>query len=278
MLKPKPITQADVELCRALEPRRIGFAYTHCDQPKHTDRTDVSFVGSFSVPFQNTIRPIFESDTGLSLFPSQFGFWRSIFSEEEFVRISDWVTSQGKRIFLRDCLDLSIALDQNCETPTSGHTVLGEMESRAKATADENAIAALVSHYCQAIKSTFGYRVSRLIAAVPPRPDKGFDLPSTLAARIASELGLENLTTRFNFLGTKGTVKALAVGDKWAAWEQSGLSFQPALEGSPPVILIDDKYQSGITIQFVASLLRAAGAGKIFGLCAVKTLRDTDNT
>jgi len=45
----------------------------------------------------------------------------------------------------------------------------------------------------------------------------------------------------------------------------------------PAVIVIDDKYQSGISIQFVASVLRAAGAGEIFGFCAVKTLRDTDN-
>lgn len=49
------------------------------------------------------------------------------------------------------------------------------------------------------------------------------------------------------------------------------------LDGRHSVILIDDKYQSGTTINFVASILRGAGAGAIYGLCIVKTARDTDN-
>ena len=44
------------------------------------------------------------------------------------------------------------------------------------------------------------------------------------------------------------------------------------------IILIDDKYQSGITLQFVASRLLEKGASKVFELCAVKTWRDDDNT
>jgi predicted amidophosphoribosyltransferase len=49
------------------------------------------------------------------------------------------------------------------------------------------------------------------------------------------------------------------------------------LKKAPSVILIDDKYQSGMTIQFVASRLYDAGTAKVYGLCAVKTLRDMDN-
>jgi hypothetical protein len=277
--KPPPITKLDVESRRRLEPRRIVFAYIHSDQPRRTERKDVSFVGSFSVPFPDSVRLIFEADTGLRLFVGQYGYWRSIFSEEEFSRIAEWVKSQGTRIFLRDCLDISIALDQNLVDNKSGqYTALGKLESAAKNEPDENALAALVEHYCDAITNLSGYRDSKYIAAVPPRPDKLYDLPFTLAQRIAKRLGLENLTLNFNFQNTKGTVKALSVTEKWGAWEQTGLTLARKLDGNPSVILIDDKYQSGITIQFVASRLRAAGAGQIFGLCAVKTLRDTDNT
>ena len=44
------------------------------------------------------------------------------------------------------------------------------------------------------------------------------------------------------------------------------------------VILLDDKYQSGTTMHYVAMQMQAAGVdGPILGLVAVKTLRDDDN-
>lgn len=56
-----------------------------------------------------------------------------------------------------------------------------------------------------------------------------------------------------------------------------GLTAGPSVIGKR-VILFDDKYQSGMTLQFVASKLLEAGATDVYGLCAVKTWRDTDNT
>jgi predicted amidophosphoribosyltransferase len=43
------------------------------------------------------------------------------------------------------------------------------------------------------------------------------------------------------------------------------------------LVVVDDLYQSGLTINYVAEELRAAGAAEVFGLAAVKTLRDDDN-
>jgi predicted amidophosphoribosyltransferase len=43
------------------------------------------------------------------------------------------------------------------------------------------------------------------------------------------------------------------------------------------VILIDDLYQSGITMQYVASRLLQAGAASVLSLTIVKSNRDTDN-
>ena len=107
------ITKADVEWVRRKAPRRICFAYTHRDQPKRSVHR--TYVGSFSIPFQSTIKDIFESDTRITLDPSNDGddVWHWICSEEEFEIIVAWKQRQGTRIFLRDCLALSIALDQN---------------------------------------------------------------------------------------------------------------------------------------------------------------------
>lgn len=200
--------------------------------------------------------------------------------DAEFERVEAWVRHQGTRVFLRDCLDLSVALDMNLTRDDSGatdHTPIGALEYRAKSTPDAAAVEALVGHFCATINDLPYYRDARLIAAVPPRPDKSYDLPTTLAERIATRLNLDNLTPRFRFTGKKQSVKDLPLAQKWQSWQQAGLSLTHALEQEPSVILIDDKYQSGSTLQFVASCLRAAGAGPIFGLCAVKTWRDTDN-
>ncbi len=260
--------------------RRISFAYTHAGQPRRDPGPN--YVGSFSVPFQETIGPIFEKETCIELSRGQFGnFWCRIRTEEEFARIEDWVHQQGTRIFLRDCLDLSIALDLNFPEPGASHTALGERENRAKHRRDEKAIRYLAEALVRAIRDLSFYRDCRFIAAVPAPPDKGFHLPNILVARVAAALGLTDLTNGFSFSGTKRSIKNLPMNEKWTAWENSGLAFDtppPVDYDGSPVILIDDKYQSGTTIQFVAARMRAAGIGRIYGLCVVKTLRDTDNT
>lgn len=276
------ITRESFEACRTDgRPHRVCFATTHADQPRRS--TKPPYIGTFNVPFFETVGVLIREACGIELSPNRNfpgAYWRSIRSEDEFGRIADWVRSQGTRVFLRDCLDLSIALDFNFrgngESP-EGHTPLGELEHRAKNQEDESAISALVTAFCEAIRDLPCYQKAKLIAAVPPRPGKDYDLPATLTSRIAARLALADLTARFTFSGVKGTVKATRFSEKWAAWEQGRLTFTPPLTGRPSVILIDDKYQSGVSIHYVASQLRAAGAGEIYGLCAVKTWRDTDN-
>jgi hypothetical protein len=276
-----PITQAGFDACRTDgRPRRICFRTTHAGQPK---RGKAPRVGGFNVPFWETIGRSFEVGTELKLFRSQNfdgHYGRLVRDEAEFQRIEAWVKRQGSRVFLRDCLDMSLALGLNLaggEGGPDGHTHLGALEARAKQAPDEAAIAELVTAFTDTIRDLPGYRKAKLIAAVPPRPGKTYDLPSVLAARVAAALALTDVTARFQFAQPKGTVKEARVEDRWHAWEQSGLTFSPALSGRPGVIVIDDKYQSGTSIQFVASVLRAAGAGEICGICAVKTWRDTDN-
>jgi predicted amidophosphoribosyltransferase len=43
------------------------------------------------------------------------------------------------------------------------------------------------------------------------------------------------------------------------------------------IVVVDDLYQSGLTINYVAEELRLAGAREVFGLAAVKTLSNDDN-
>lgn len=277
-----PITRENLEACKTDNaPHRICFTTTHKSSLR---RSENGFVGRFTLPFFENIGPIFEEACGLELFRSRNslkGHWRSIKSEEEYRKIELWIASQTNRVFIRDLLEHSIALDHNLrgvENGPEGYTLFGELESRAKEKHDEQAIEGLVSAFCKTIAELPFYRDAKLIAAVPPRPGKLYDLPSTLALRIANRMSLTNVTSDFVFGGSKGVVKKTHLGEKWAAWEHGALTFKSASTKRPSIILIDDKYQSGTSIHYVAARLRSSGAGPIYGLCAVKTWRDTDNT
>jgi len=43
------------------------------------------------------------------------------------------------------------------------------------------------------------------------------------------------------------------------------------------ILLIDDLYQSGTSLNYAAMLLMGAGAERIFGLACEKTIRNDDN-
>lgn len=214
MFGPKRITKADVEQARSASPRRISFAYAHSEQPKRL--SNQGDVGRFAIPFGETIASIFTADTGIHLYDSKFGgLWRAIKTEAEFQAIQTWKERQGTRIFLRDCLDLSMALDQNFTDTESGlYTTLGALEARAKETPDEEAIAGLVEHLAAAIRDLPHYRDTNLIAAVPPRPGKVYDLPTRLASQLGATVGLEDLTGHFAFTGNREAIKSLEVERK----------------------------------------------------------------
>jgi hypothetical protein len=276
-----PITREAFEASRGADgPHRICFASTHAKQPCRLNY--LHYVGALQLPFLQSAGVLAEAVFNCSFRPSQQfpGFWLPIATEPEFARVQAWTKAQGTRVFLKDCLDLSLALDVNLKDGGSGpegYTATGALEHAAKSRRDQQALSRLSDAFCETIRDLPRYRDARLIAAVPPRPGKDFDLPQSLAARVARKLSLEDLTSRFAFAGVKGTVKETSLAEKWRAWESACLTFAPPLSDEPSIILIDDKYQSGATLHFVASVLRAAGAGPIYGLCAVKTWRDTDN-
>lgn len=269
------ITLNRVQQMRALEPRRRCFVDHSGIQMNKKNGTK-----TFSVKFKETIGPIYEGMTGyrLQYSPQYDNYWHFIDDDEQLAEIQGWERSQGSRIFLRDCLSLSLALGSNFyDNRSYQRTELGEFEDRAKRQQDTGAINELAKRAIAAINELPFYRDADILTAVPPRPDKTFDLPSSIASLVAAGTKKSNITSNFNFEDTKVSVKGVALDDKWAAWEQVGLTIKGIDLTGKKVILIDDKYQSGTTIQFVGMVLQKHGATEVYGLSLVKTLRDTDN-
>ena len=78
------------------------------------------------------------------------------------------------------------------------------------------------------------------------------------------------------FKAEKDSIKSLPMGEKWKALKEGKLLADDRVRGKK-IILLDDKYQSGITAQAVASAMYDAGAAEINGVFCVKTWRNTDN-
>ena len=237
---------------------------------------------TFSVKFQETIRPIYESMTGNQLIYNQQyeQFYHWLDRPEAIGLVERWEKNMGDYVFLRDCLFTSIALSAHMEEDNRTQTNVGKVFNYAKYKVGQEkharAVEVLAGRMIKAIEKLPFYREATHIAAVPPRPGKEFDLPSALVAEIARKRKMVDITDNFRYSNQRVPVKTLERNQKWANCEQSGLSFNGQLD--QPVILIDDLYQSGVTVNYTAMTLQQAGATSVYGLYAVKSQRDTDNT
>lgn len=272
MDKMQEITKESVEQARAKKPKRICFATSHAAEPKR--KFTPPFVGTINVPFGEGFAKLFPH----TIYPNSYqegGYWLGIDSEKEFEKIDTWVKNQGERVFLRDCLYASVAMSHNFNDDDE-RTEIGELEYQAKQHHDKGAIGLLAEHCANTIMDIPLFRGADMICAIPSSPDKKFDLPS-LAVSIASKtVEKEDITGNFSFGAEKISVKSATLDEKWDALHQAQITFNGDLSDKK-IILIDDKYQSGTTIQYIAMKLQEAGAHHVLGLCMVKTMKDTDN-
>lgn len=232
---------------------------------------------TFSVAFEESIKPIYSSMTGNRLrFSQQYGnFWHFIENDEEYEQILDWEGEQGTRVFLRDLLTVSLAMDFNF-SEMGQKTEIGLLEEEAKHNRDGAAISELATLYSNTIGTLPYYLEADAICAVPQKPQKKFSLPVEIVKIVAANTRKDDVTHQFVCGGTWESIKDERLEAKWKLLEKAQLSFNGNL-GEKKVILLDDKYQSGVTMQFIAQKLQEAGAKEVYGLCAVKTWRDTDN-
>ena len=244
---------------------------------------------SFAVNFPETIKKIFEADTGLELSkdPNPDRFFREIETDDELNKIEEWQKKQGDLVYLRDCLSLSIAIEINKTDdpnkqaePVSGivsYTKMGKLVHDGKWSKDENAINEIANKVKEVIQCLPYYKDADMICSVPPSRDKDFDLPSKVTSLVSGRINKLDVTNGFDFGGEKLSVRGSSVDEKWEVWEDAESSFQRFDVEGKSIILIDDLYQSGRTIQYIAMKLQQAGAREVYGLCFVKTWRNTGN-
>ncbi len=271
--KQESINHEKVKTIHGSSPRRICFSSTHKNALKRENGT--SWIGKFSVPFSDTIKPIFEKETGLNLYyKEEFNnYWYSIRTEKEFEKIQNFIQKYNDIVFIKDSLALSIALSENIK---NSKTLIGELETKAKYEQDYIARKKLSERCINFISNTPFYKKTKIICAIPSSDNSSASLPRYITNLVASNLNLNDISNNVMWKNNKQAAKELPFEKKWEALENANLTVNINLN-KKTIILLDDLYQSGTTIQYVAMKLLDAGAKRIYGLTIVKSRRDTDN-
>lgn len=205
-------------------------------------------------------------------------------ADHELAAVERWLAALGPYVALRDGLALSFALDYEREdgSPEKAQTAIGALRARAKTygrapTGDSHEAAAELAERCVAfLENVSAYREADAVVAMPPSdPGKVFDLPRYLAQHIARRWSRDDLSPAVRTPAKRPQIKNLRLDEKLATLEGT-VQVDPAVNGRS-LLLVDDLYQSGTSMNYVAMLLQRAGARCILGLALEKTCRNDDN-
>jgi hypothetical protein len=197
----------------------------------------------------------------------------------------EWVEKVGHPLAMKDFLAISFALDYDRHggNPQKPQTEIGELRTQAKpyggtAATKQTKEAAdeLVEHCVTFLSEMVCYSSADCIVAMPPSdPAKAFNLPRYLAKRIAEKWGREDLSKHVTGKA-RNSIKEVPLGQKLDTLLGT-ITVADGIFQDRKVLLLDDLYQSGVSMNYCGFLLLQAGAKKIFGLTCEKTCRNDDN-
>jgi len=199
--------------------------------------------------------------------------------------VVSWLETVGHPVAMKDFLAISFALDydKSSGNPQNPQTTMGALRARAKpyggtaATTQTKEAADILAGHCGAFLNVMScYSSADCVVAMPPcDPSNAFSLPRHLAKRIAKEWGREDLSRHLTGK-SRNPIKGVPLAQKLDTLLGTLKVDGGVFAGRKPVLL-DDLYQSGISMNYCGLLLLQAGAKKIFGLACEKTCRNDDN-
>lgn len=198
-------------------------------------------------------------------------------------QIKDVLEMLSAAVCIEDDLTECFALDFHSEIGPGGpaRTTMGQLVYEAKpyrpgtgSTAKADQLADLMRVFIQGHPT---YAAADVLAAVPPgNPHKPFDLPAHLAQRLARQLGKPDASSWVRKVRATRPMKDCETPQEKLDNVRGAFVVTPAAEfGGKSVLLIDDIYQSGFTINEVGHVIQEADASQVLGLAATKTFAET---
>lgn len=254
--------------------KRINFATSHA----HALRKESSGrpFAWFNVPFRKTIEPLLKKEIGnpdfaLFLNKTTGKPFRMVFSEREYEDIRSFMDKYKDIVFLRDCLDLSLSLSMN-RIDENTRTEIGELEYQAKyhpeSSEYNNVIVSLTKRMQDLLDSIPFFKDVDYICVVPSSHAFVGEIVSGL-----KEFDFSDISSSLSWNKKTELKNADSLENKLDALLDSHLVIADDvdLEGKS-ILLVDDLYKSGLTMQYVAMMLKNAGCSRVFGLTLVKSL------
>ena len=264
------------------KPRIIHFGTSHQYALKTVKGKN--YFAQFSIPFAQTIYPIFYKETGLELKRSKYmGLWLPIDDKRVYRAVGEFITKYNNTVFIRDSLNLSCAIDKNMKSPDPlptgerNYTKIGRLEYKAKYLESTSALEELVYIVDDFIRRTPIYNDADVIIAVPSSNVDTISLTQSIVNRLATLQSPYNTTDAIKWCKNKPPLKTVSVQEKWDLLEQTELCVRGDSLIGKRVILLDDMYQSGTTLNYIGRQILQAGARAVYGLTLVKSLSNTDN-
>jgi SOS response regulatory protein OraA/RecX len=173
------------------------------------------------------------------------------------------------------------ALDFHKTSATGSRTELGKLVNQAKPyekpVTKTHYVKAqeLAEKMCEFIRRHPTYSSANTIITTPSKSQKVFDLPSELTKHIAKNLKKNDLSSRVHKQRTTKAMKnCKTIQEKFENVHNAFAVTQNAKLKGLNIILVDDIYHTGFTMNEVGRVLLEAGASSVLGLVATKTITD----
>jgi hypothetical protein len=179
-------------------------------------------------------------------------------------------------VFIEDDLDLSISISQEFDSEKE-RKMIGKMWYEIKYKAEYSNIDFLSDVLIYTIRNLPIYNNSEnVICAVPISTDNvsEYNFIDVILKNTSKELKIT--MSELKWLNKKEKVKYLKYEQKVNALKNSSLLIKGDLINKD-CILFDDLYQSGATINYVASKLKEQGAKNVYGITLIKNPNNFDN-
>lgn len=230
----------------------------------------------FNISFKDSILPVLESFPEIphiEMKENRYGRWFAILDSHEKCEIEKLLISLRSVVYLKDLLDCSIAIGMNMEKPEV-RTALGEAEYQLKYCESQKAGEKLMEILNGLVGFIPLYRNASCVCCVPSRSK----IMIPFAESLASNFGMTDVSRFVNWTNeVDNDVKnSNDIKEKLYLCEKRGISITCQQDiKDKDVLLLDDMYQSGITMQYTALALKEAGARSVLGICLVKALSNS---
>jgi predicted amidophosphoribosyltransferase len=206
-----------------------------------------------------------------------WGFFLRNVQESELDSVKNFLALLHEAICLQDDLTQCFALSyhkHNDERTEIGNLIYAAKPYQKRVTENHKEHGELlVGKFTDFIERHPVYQNADMIIAIPANSDKKFDLPRFIVEKIVEQIPFTNGNDYVKKIKDTKPIKDCTPQEKTEILQDAFSVEQIKFIKNKRIILMDDIYYSGATINAVAATLMNAGAVQVLGLVATKAGR-----